>query len=101
MRFVAFILFMLFPTLAHASGCGKSSLNACSDNGLCRLAVDGFRGNYAWSKLPTFQPYVREAKRRGLNCVQMRSLKIPSQVTHSILKEEFYKLNEQNKKSDV
>ena len=72
MRLVLLLILLLSPVHLFAAGCGKTSLNLCSDKGICNLAVDKRLDRFQWSEARQFQPYVREAKRRGLNCVYLR-----------------------------
>jgi peptidoglycan hydrolase-like protein with peptidoglycan-binding domain len=70
-----FILFWVAGSFA-AFACNGLSPNTCSDKTLCYFSVEKPKGVYQWSTLDTWQPYVKEAKIRGLDCVSLRSGKV-------------------------
>ena len=49
-------------------GCFDGSLEVCEDDLICQKATSARTGSREWETTRTWEPYVKEANRRGLSC---------------------------------
>ncbi|MDA9795533.1 peptidoglycan-binding protein [Paracoccaceae bacterium] len=72
----------------------------CSDINLCAVAVRNISSEYVWEKVDKYLPYVKEARKRGLNCPSIRQSRGKSKPIVKVdeLRSLFISQTEQNRR---